>query len=99
MDHVYKLLHTQQLPKPQVCLHCHFICTVQAVCVCVCVSAPRQDKEAFVGYLMVVWDGREHRQHQAAEHHQETATQTHNTYTQSHKHIGVTHTHIVHTIN
>lgn len=35
-----------------------------------------QDEESFVGYLLIAWDGGEHRQHQTAEHQQETVTHT-----------------------
>ena len=52
------------------------------VCVCVCVSVmvgSYQDEEALIGKLMVVGDGGEHGQHQAAEHQQKTETHTSHT--------------------
>lgn len=40
-------------------------------------TGSHQDEESLVGELLVLGDGGEHRQHQAAEHQQKTETHNH----------------------
>lgn len=49
-------------------------CYMSLICVGEMKRRSYQDEEALIGHLLVLRNGRKHRQHQAAEHQQETET-------------------------